>query len=501
MSEPAALIEPDAEPALTSERRPPERSLRSVAASGALWTAAGYGSGQLLRFGGNLILTRLLFEEAFGLMLLVNVLLQGLQLLSDIGIGPSVIQSEHGDERRFLDTAFSMQAVRGVALAAIACALALPAARFYEQPELALLIPVASVSTLLGGLGSTKLFTMQRRLSFAAPTLLELGSQAAGLVTMIAWAWFSPSVWALVAGAVVVYLVKAVGSHVALAGPNNRFAWDASAARAVFHFGKWIFLSTVLTFLAGYSDRLVFGKLIPLGMLGVYGIGMMIAQLPQMALGQAALSLLFPIYSRVHNAGGDLASVFRRVRLATLAAGGWMLSGLVAGGSAAVELLYDERYVDAGWIVQVLAIGAWFYTLETSNGAGLLALGRPKWVAAANGGKLVGMLVLIPLGFAQAGFPGAVCGLALAEVLKYVVSAFGTSRAGLPGRLQDLGTTALLIGAAHLGWIAERAVAAGGGSPLLRSLTVAGVSTLVFLPLGLWLWRAFRATDARGAGA
>jgi O-antigen/teichoic acid export membrane protein len=90
--------------------------LRTLAARGAVWTVAGYGGGQALRFLGNLILTRLLFGEAFGLMALVNVFLQGLQLFSDDGIGPSILPHARGADRRFLDTAWTMQVVRGFVL-------------------------------------------------------------------------------------------------------------------------------------------------------------------------------------------------------------------------------------------------------------------------------------------------------------------------------------------------------------------------------------------------
>jgi len=58
------------------------RALRS-----ASWLLLGYGGSQALRLASNLILTRLLFPEAFGLMALVSVITVGLALFSDIGLG------------------------------------------------------------------------------------------------------------------------------------------------------------------------------------------------------------------------------------------------------------------------------------------------------------------------------------------------------------------------------------------------------------------------------
>jgi O-antigen/teichoic acid export membrane protein len=110
--------------------------------------------GQALRLGSNIVLAWLLFPEAFGLMLLVNVFMQGLQMFSDIGIGPSIIQNKRGNDPDFLNTAWTIQAIRGFVLWFIACVLAWPIAWIFAHNDplawkLVLLIPVA-----MGALGS-----------------------------------------------------------------------------------------------------------------------------------------------------------------------------------------------------------------------------------------------------------------------------------------------------------------------------------------------------------
>jgi O-antigen/teichoic acid export membrane protein len=94
-------------------------SLKTLAIRGAIWTIAGYGAGQLLRLGGNLVLTRLLEPKLFGLMTLVFVFITALHLFSDLGIGVSVIQNKRGDDPVFLNTAWTLQVVRGVFLWAL----------------------------------------------------------------------------------------------------------------------------------------------------------------------------------------------------------------------------------------------------------------------------------------------------------------------------------------------------------------------------------------------
>jgi O-antigen/teichoic acid export membrane protein len=473
------------------------RSLRDLATKGSFWSLAGYGSSQVLRLVGNLILTRLLFGEAFGLMALVAVLLQGLQLFSDIGIRPNIVQHERGDDPDFLNTAWTLQVGRGAILWFCACLGAVHYARFYDAPLLAWIVPVSGLTALLDGFSSTKLHTLSRHLAVGRMVKVELMSQVVGLLVMVIWALVHRSVWALVAGGVAGSLTKLVVSHAVLPGVPNRFRWDSDAARSIVRFGRWIFLSTIMFFLAGQSDRLIFGKMVPLGMLGIYSIGLMVASMAPMSLSHLVGTVAFPLFSKVVNRGESLVPIFRPFRWPLLLLAGWMLSGLIGGGAVAIDLLYDERYAEAGWIVQLLSVGGWFTVLEALNGAGLLALGKPRWVAASGAAKLLAMLVLIPAGYAAAEFPGAVAGFAAAEMGRYAVSAFAAHREGLSGWPQDLSATAVLAAAAAAGWFTAEFVAQRDADEALVALGVFLAATVVWLPFVLhFLWRIRSAGDA-----
>jgi O-antigen/teichoic acid export membrane protein len=464
---------------------PNDRRIDATVRRGSLWSLVGFGGSLALRFAGNLILTRMLVPEAFGLMALVNALLVGLQLFSDIGIGPGIIQNKRGADPDFLDTAWTLQVLRGLGLWAVACAVALPFARFYGDPTLAWILPISGVTALLAGFNSTRIFSMYRQVKLARVSLLELGSQIAGITVMIAVASVERSIWALVAGGLAGSAAKLVLSHTLLPGQSNRFRWDRSALGPMLQFGRWIFVSTVLTFLVGQSDRLVFGKLVPIATLGVYSVGALVATMPAVALSRMASSVFFPVYSSMHNSGRDLRAEFVRVRGWALLLAGWTIAGLAGGGAAAVRLLYDERYADAGWIIQFLALGSWFSAMESTIAAALLARGQARWVAAGNAGKLVGMVVLIPAGFALGGFPGAVAGLAAADAVKYAVSALAAARVGLRGWTQELRLSAWVLATAWLGWRVALFALEGGAAPLAAAFAVFAAVTLAWTPVAL----------------
>ncbi len=152
----------------------------------------------------------------------------------------------------------------------------------------------------------------------------------------------------------------------------------------IFHFGKWIFLSTILAFLVGQSDRLIFGKIVPLATLGVYSIAAMFAALPTGVLHRVGSAVVFPAFSRKAESMNGFASAYRRSRRPLSSPSEvWVVACLAASGPALIETLYDPRYADAGWILQLLAIGAWFHILQVPSGSALLALGLPRWLAVA----------------------------------------------------------------------------------------------------------------------
>lgn len=488
---------------------PPAESIGAPAIRGSVWTMGGYAASQILRLAGNLVLTRLLFPAVFGEMALVFVFIQGLQMFSDVGTGPAIIQNPRGEEETFLRTAWTIQAARGGVLWLASWAIAWPVAAFYGQPQMRWLIPGAALTAVLAGFESTSTHTLQRRLRLERLTLLDLAGQLAGILATVLLAlgdrWlFGPNdpnaVWAIVGGSLVASALRLVLSHSYLPGIRHRFCLDREVAGTLFRFGRWIFVSTLLTFLAAQSDRLIFGKMIPVALLGVYSIAFMLAALPTNAVLKLGGSVVFPAYSRlVHRA--DFRDLFLRVRLPLLLGGAAIVSALVAGGPHLVGMLYDARYAQAGWILQYLSAAAWFQVLECTNGAALLAKGRVRWVAAGSGAKVAGMVAMIPIGFHLGGFEGALVGLVASEAVKYLTAAWGAAASGLGGFGRDALLTSLVAATSAAGFVGGRLIAERGSGSLAALVISAGGTVLLWGALAWWYWRRERVTRLAGADA
>jgi O-antigen/teichoic acid export membrane protein len=428
--------------------------LRGALLRGSAFEMLGFGASQLIRFGSNLLLSRLLFPEAFGLAALVNILNYGLVMLSDVGLPSMIVQSEHGDETRFLNTAFTWQALRATALWIAATACAVPMALIYDEPELKALIPFGSLSILIMGFRSTGYYTKRRKLDVKPLMLVEIAAQVGAVLAMVIWARFDRSVWALLGGAVANSLVQVAGSHMLRVGYRNRFEWDKTHARSMMAFGKWVAGSSVLTFVSQQGDRLLLGRFLGASTLGIYSIAVFLSSALGEATGRITHGVFFPAYSRVKTEGIErLRSVFYRTRLMVDAGVLPALGVLFMLGPTIVHILYDARYEDAGWMLRVLVVRVAISALIEPCQFCLLAIGESRYGFYLNLSRTLALVVSVPLAFASFGVTGLVWGVALSEVPAFIVVYWGFVRHGLSSPMVEARVPVFTAAGFGLGWL------------------------------------------------
>lgn len=334
-----------------------EDGMKARALRGSALTIVSFGADNVIRLAANLVLTRLLFPEAFGLMALVGVTMTAVAMFTDFGIRGSVIHDERGEDPDFLATAWTIQIGRGVMVWLVVCALALPAARFYEEPQLAALLPVASFMAVLQSVASMRGHVQNRNVVLGRLTAIQIGGNVFGAVSMITLAWLLESVWALVLGSLMGTALTSLLTHVALPGRPDRLGFDRDAASRLFRFGRWVFVATLATFFVKQGDRAVLGKFVELSEIAIYNIGYFLAAVP-LLLGQAFMDRIFqPLYARRPPA--ESAENRRQIGRARMA-----LTGVLYLGSATlalisiplIEFLYDPRYHAAGPIMTLIAL-------------------------------------------------------------------------------------------------------------------------------------------------
>lgn len=403
-------------------------SLRDRALRAGSWNLVAQVASQVMRLGGNLVMARLLLPEMFGVMVIATTVSVLLHLLSDVGLRQNIIQSQRGDDPHFLNTAWTVQIIRGFVLFALTLLLALgawlaqlaelwPAGSTYAAPVLPMVLAVTGLSAVLWGFQSTKIDVAVRTFQQKRVVLVDLTSQLVGLAVMLVLGYLTHSVWALVIAGLVSALAWTLLGHTALEGPRNRLEWDRSALTELIVFGRWILLSSMVGVLAMYGDRMWFGASMTAAQLGVYSIAVLILGAVQTALMKIFGAVALPAFSEAARADDKerLKALYHRFRLLVDLLVLFICGGFLTASPLLIGWMYDDRYREAGPMLAILSLS--FLTLRYTLAHQVwIALGLTKYQAMDNIIRLVSLWGLLPLLLAIGGVDWAIWGVALHTV-------------------------------------------------------------------------------------
>jgi len=396
---------------------PVNRSLRQRAVSASWWSMAPTPLQMGLRFLQSIIVARFLAPEHFGLMALVGILLNGVAMFSDLGLRPAAIRSENGADPEFLRTTWTLQILRGAALWIISMALAAPFAWFYKEPIFMFLVPVAGSSMLISSFGTTAGITFSRHMELRKPTMLGLWMMPAHFAVTVGLAIWLQDVWALVWSSVLTSVLSVLAGHAFLPGIRHRFAWHREYVRELISFGKWVFVSTIFTFVAMQSDKLILGKLADMDVVGVYGIALVLAHAPLMLIGRLTGSVLFPVFSEQFRENPQqMATQALRARRLLMMIGLILCLGVLIVARHFFRLLYLPEFWDAGWIAEFAIASVWAKFIYSTTTQAALAIGDSRILAVGNGVNAVVTVIGCVGGFWLGGVPGFILGYALGTV-------------------------------------------------------------------------------------
>lgn len=420
------------------------RKKRAIEA--ASFVVIGFGLSQVIRLGGNIVLTRLLVPEIFGILTLARVFFMGIGLFTDIGLEPSIIRSPRASDPVFLNTAWTIQILRNCMLAAISLLLGFPAASIYKEPSLVYLVPVIGLMSIPDGFRSTSLVMMDKELRQKKLTYIELTIQVVSLSCMMAAAYFLRSVWSLLVGDLVGTIIRTVWSHRLNISQPNRFMIEKESARELLAFGIWILLSTALMFLATQSDRFILGKLFPMTWFGVYGVALALAELPKQVISRMNGKVIYPLITKYAQLPREaLREKMGKARWRILLALSALLAVFGCFGDYVIHLLYDQRYQAAAWMLPLLAFGMWPLVLVSTVDGSLLAIGKPNYAAMGNLAKFLYMVIALPLAFRLGGELAVILVVASNDLPSYVIINFGLVKERLSLVRQDAWLTGLLV--------------------------------------------------------
>ena len=366
-----------------------------------------FGATAVIRLGSSLILTRLLSPDAYGIFGILLSFLFMIEMLSDVGTLGLLIRHPRGDERQFVHTLWTIRLIRSIFNFAVLFLAAPLIASIYHTPVLRDALRVLSIWFLLNSAESMSFGLAIRHQRARLNNYNELASNVIMTLFVIGMASLLRNHYALILGALLQRLLLVVASHFYYRDMGVGIAFDREARREQFQFARIVIPSSILTIVLSQYDKVVLARLFNLTLLGVYSIASnMAGQLTGVMMHNARF-VLYARCSAYFRSDRSTATHRYYTENLRLFAIGALPPAIIAGfAPLIIAVLYDPRYMQAGSILTVLALGAIIAAFQNASENLLVASGQSRVVLGANIIRIVSLIPAVVLGYHFFGFEG-----------------------------------------------------------------------------------------------
>jgi len=338
-------------------------------ARGATWMLGFRLADRALAFFSTIILARILVPADFGLVAMAMSVIAMIELAGAFSFEVPLIQRPN-PLRSHYDTAWTLRLLFSLLCGALTVALALPAATFYGDDRIALIMVVLSASWIIEGFENIGTVNFRREMDFRREFIFMFAKRAVGVAVTLTIALALRSYWALIIGTVV---SRTVGVGLSYAMHAYRPRFSMAVWRELFGFSGWLFVTNVLGFLSSRLSHFVIGRTQGAGALGTFTIASDFAALATSEVTAPINRAVLPGLSRIAETPGGIGSgllqVISVVQLITLPAA----FGLAAVAEPLVLTLLGDQWRAAIVPMQILVFAGALQSLVAPNHSAYLA--------------------------------------------------------------------------------------------------------------------------------
>jgi PST family polysaccharide transporter len=276
-----------------------------------LWTSSGTGLQALVQLFVLMALGRLLTPGDFGLMGAAVVVIALSQIVSQVGVGPAIVQRLEL-EPIHVRAAFTISGALGFVLGAGVWFAAPLLADFYRMPAVEPVLRGVALLFPIDGLNTVGESLLTRQLRFRLFAAIDLACYIVGYACIgVVLAWQGFGVWALVVANLSQITLRTIAMYLATRHPV-RPSLNLRASFDLLSYGFGHSLAQVGTVLAQQGDNMVVGRWLGPAALGIYGRAYTLMVMPATVFGKIVNRVLFPVMSQVQDERERLAGAYER---------------------------------------------------------------------------------------------------------------------------------------------------------------------------------------------
>lgn len=357
-------------------------SLKNQAVSSVKLTSISMLVTSLLQIAQLLILGRLLGPEVFGLIAMIQIVIQFSQLFLEMGITDAIIQKKYISKLE-LSSLYWFSIFIGLVLFVILLGVAPVVALLFNEPSLTAMIQVVGISFIILPVGLQFQTLATKKLEFRQITKNEIMATTIGVLLTVYLAKFTNlGAWSLVYGHLVMSLFRSIpwavsGYRNPETRPQRVFSW--AAIKELVAFGMYRLGSTSINYFTTKIDQMVIGVVLGSVALGYYSMAMNLIMQPVQKLNSMINRVAFPVFSKIQLDQSKLRKTYLLITHLLTSFNAPLLAGVIVLAPYAVPLLLGDTWEKSVNIIQILCLYGLFKALGNPSGSLFIAVGKVRW--------------------------------------------------------------------------------------------------------------------------
>ena len=350
-------------------------SLRKRVTKGVVWIEASTIFVTVVNFLALAILARLFSPQEFGVMGMLMVVINLIQVFSDFGFTAAIIQKQDLTAEQ-LSTLFFFNVGFGVVFCLLGYVFSSLTAALFNVPELSSLIKVISISFIFISIGQMFRALLQKEFKFRSLFFLDVITNSIYAVSTIVFVGAGFGVWGLAYG-FLIYQVSVIFMAILLESFRPQFAFSLSSAIKLIQFGGYVVGEKFLNYLNRNLDYIIVGRYLGAQALGYYSLAYTIMLVPVSRIAGVIMQVAFPAFSRIqsddHKMRNGYLKVLKCISLVTFP----LMAGLFIYAEEFILVIFGMKWSPAVLIVKILCVVGALQSIGTTVGMVIYARGRP----------------------------------------------------------------------------------------------------------------------------
>jgi len=346
--------------------------------------------GNIIRLLSSLILARLLSPEAFAVTGLAATVIFAFNMVTDGGFRAFILKHHNGDEIYLLKTLWTIKFCRNVILALLMFVSSDAIAVYFAITDMALVLKVLCLVFIVDGLMPIGFIAIERQNRIARVMYVRFASALLTTIFMIGGVFYTRDIWPIIASMIMNNVFQVFLGYFFIGFHGTGFAMNKSIFTEFMGWAKFIIPSSVITLILLQFDKVMLGRILSVSELGLYFVAINFSSAAASFVIEYARGVLQPYLSIEYRERPDTyieRKYQKKQRLSLFFAFGL---GVLSGGSYLFfDVLYDERYLSAGFYLSLLLVAPIMMLITYPAEVSLILHGFLKTTLMANISRLI----------------------------------------------------------------------------------------------------------------